>query len=403
MQKQNSALTGYVDVISRSVISGWAEDAGSDTPVSISIRSNDKELAVVNCTAVRQDVSEAGFKNGRSFHFNPIRFLTQGVNDIEILFAKTNCRIPNGQASLEYDQAQHVADHWSSMYRDKHHYITRWWQCERIVRHVNKKVCGESIPGLSHGLYRRIQNRFQDRLPFEKGISIGCGEALKEIDFVKMGIVRSFDLFELSEYAIEEGTRQIEAAGLSHCMTYHLRDPFQATGMKELYDVVFWNNSLHHMLNVDDAIGWSRNALKKSGIFVMDEFVGPSYMQWSDRALEINTGVRESLPPGYLQDPRDPGNTLPIKMERPNLDEFCAIDPSECADSGRILESLERCFPNLEVIPTGGAVYHLALNDILHNILKADDQKLLDQVLSVDDDCIALGETQYAVAIGLVE
>jgi SAM-dependent methyltransferase len=210
-------------------------------------------------------------------------------------------------------------------------------------------------------------------------------------------------LYELSQYAIDQGTQLIRNAGLSKRMKYHLRDPFQAQGLESSYDVVFWNNSLHHMFDVNDAIQWSKKVLKQSGILVMDEFVGPSYMQWSDRLLEINTRIRERLPPAYLQDPRNKGHILPVKMERPNVDEFCAIDPSECVDSGRILETLKKHFPNLEVIPTGGGVYHLALNDVLHNVLQADDQTLLDQLLAIDDECIALGETHYAVAIGMLE
>jgi len=133
----------------------------------------------------------------------------------------------------------------------------------------------------------------------------------------------------------------------------------------------------------------------------MDDFVGPSHMQWSDRMLEINTRVRERLPTRYLQDPRDQTRRLPVKIERPNLDEFCAIDPSECADSGRILDSLKQHFPAAKVVLTGGGVYHLALNDVLHNILMEDDQATLDQILKADDECIDLGETHYAVAIAV--
>jgi SAM-dependent methyltransferase len=210
-------------------------------------------------------------------------------------------------------------------------------------------------------------------------------------------------LYELSQYAIDQGAERIKNAHLSGRMKYHLRDPFQGVGLEGCYDVVFWNNSLHHMFDVNAAIQWSKKVLKKSGILVMDEFVGPSYMQWSDRLLEINTKVRERLPAEYLQDPRNKGSVLAVKMERPNVDEFCAIDPSECVDSSRILESLQKHFPNLEVIPTGGGVYHLALNDVLHNILQAGDHTLLDQLLTIDDECIGLGETHYAVAIGMVE
>src|SRR5207248_9310642 len=146
---------------------------------------------------------------------------------------------------------------------------------------------------------------FIGRLPFTRGVSVGCGEAVKEIDFVKMGLAESFDLYELSKYAIEQGRQHIENAGLASQMTYFECDAFSVSGLESGYDVVFWNNLLHHMFDVAKAIEWSKCVLRSGGVFVMDDFVGPSHMQWSDRLLEINSGVRARLPARYLKDPRD--------------------------------------------------------------------------------------------------
>jgi len=77
------------------------------------------------------------------------------------------------------------------------------------------------------------------------------------------------------------------------------------------------------------------------------------------------------------------------------------IDPSECADSARILPELLRIFPDAWVQKTGGGIYHLGLNDILHNIIVAEDFQLLEQLLELDDQCIEIGETHYAVAIAV--
>src|SRR5438067_2835135 len=93
---------GHVDVISRNVISGWAEDPNSNDPVSISVFIDNKRVTTVECTDHRQDVIDAGFRNGRTFYLNPIRNLSQGLNFIEVRFANTNSLVPNGQATLEY-------------------------------------------------------------------------------------------------------------------------------------------------------------------------------------------------------------------------------------------------------------------------------------------------------------
>ncbi len=58
-----------------------------------------------------------------------------------------------------------------------------------------------------------------------------------------------------------------------------------------------------------------------------------------------------------------------------------------------------RIFPDAWVRKTGGGIYHVALNDVLRNILAAQDYALLERLLEYDDQCVELGETHYAVAI----
>jgi hypothetical protein len=92
---------------------------------------------------------------------------------------------------------------------------------------------------------------------------------------------------------------------------------------------------------------------------------------------------------------------LAPRVDRTPVPAIIAADPSECADSSNILPELMRIFPDAWVRKTGGGVYHLAVNDILHNIVAAKDYDLLERLLEVDDECIKIGETHYAVAIAV--
>jgi SAM-dependent methyltransferase len=145
-------------------------------------------------------------------------------------------------------------------------------------------------------------------------------------------------------------------------------DTFHLATEPEQYDLVHWNNSLHHMLDVEPAIEWSWRVLKPGGLFYMDDFVGPDRFQWTPQMLLVATAVRQS-------------------------------DPSEAADSSRILECVRRRFPGADIMLTGGVVYHLALSDILANFKEDEDLTLLDRLLEVDDMCTAVGETHYAIAL----
>ena len=160
----------------------------------------------------------------------------------------------------------------------------------------------------------------------------------------------------------------------------------------------------------------------------MDDFVGPSRFQWSDQMLQVASRVRAVLPEKYLSQPVPTSYIGEVKravkwalklalknsrfssqgrplystvISRPTVEAMIADDPSEAADSARILAAVKKYFPNAEVTLTGGAMYGLALNDILQNFDEHKDRHLLDLILIIDDLCAALGETQYATALAI--
>jgi hypothetical protein len=96
-----------------------------------------------------------------------------------------------------------------------------------------------------------------------------------------------------------------------------------------------------------------------------------------------------------------PKAVLPKLVNRPDADAIIADDPSEAADSERILESVKKYFPDAEITLTGGVVYHLALNDILRNFDESGDRHLLDLLMIIDGLCADLGETHYATALSI--
>ncbi len=88
-------------------------------------------------------------------------------------------------------------------------------------------------------------------------------------------------------------------------------------------------------------------------------------------------------------------------LHRPDLDAFIAADPSEAADSDKILDCIRLVFPDAEIIPTGGVVYHLALNDVLANFDDERDATLLQSLLLLDAALAGAGHSQYAVALAM--
>ena len=132
----------------------------------------------------------------------------------------------------------------------------------------------------------------------------------------------------------------------------------------------------------------------------MDDFVGPDYFQWSPSMLLVATAVRQSLADRFLVNPQNRSAMLPRIVEKIDPERLRRTDPSEAAESSRILDLVRQRFPGCEISLTGGVVYHLALSNLLANFREEDDS-LLERLLTLDDLCTAMGETHYAVALAL--
>jgi len=129
----------------------------------------------------------------------------------------------------------------------------------------------------------------------------------------------------------------------------------------------------------------------------MDEYVGPSRMQFPQWVLDANTSYRQSLPPHYKLNPYTHGELVADKMVNASIDDMIYWDPSEAADSSNIISALKLFFPDAKIRLTGGMIYHLGLNDILHNI--HDNIEEIRRALALDDQLTERGVSQYAVAV----
>lgn len=293
-----------------------------------------------------------------------------------------------------------VGSYWSGR-EHKANPVRHFWTSPTIVRHINRRVCGVPVNGMSQGLTERLKQHFPNKR-FKRGISVGCGEGIKEAKLIKQGIVETFDLFELSTDRISKGKRNAEKLEIADRMNFVHDDAFSKDDI-ESYDFVNWTASLHHMFNVKQAVEWSFDILKKGGIFYMDEYVGPNHLQFTDEMLELASDIRQNLPSQYLCDPKKPDQFVPIQCKRRNLEKLLLRDPSEAADSSKIIESVQEYFPDAEIIFTGGIVYFIALDGIMGNFneKQEDDVKFLNLLLKIDDLLSDAGHNIRASALAV--
>ena len=298
------------------------------------------------------------------------------------------------------DDVQRAARHWDARAKRSNSVMVRWWQCPQILRHINRKLSGEPVDGFAGGLRAWLARELGGRV-LTRGISVGCGNGAKEMGLLKAGLVERFDLFEISQVRISQGISLAESQGLSDRVSFFLKDAFE-TERKARYDLVYWDNALHHMPDARAACEWSRQVLCPGGYIVVNDYIGADRFQHSDRALDYASRVRRSFPGKFLENGARPGAFVPERVTRIDRDRLIAQDPSEAADSARIVGEVSRLFPGGRWIMLGGVIYHTGLNDIIWNFDRYGAGGLLDGCLIVDDLLSDLGENEYGAFMAQV-
>lgn len=300
--------------------------------------------------------------------------------------------------NIENKVDKYWSEHWSECDSKNASARDGWWKSPHIVRHVNKTICGEELEGWNAGPMKLLRQALSPDNTVEEALSVGCGLAHKEMDLLQEGLVQHFTCFDLSEEAIKIAKKHAEEKGLSDRILLLKEDFFASEYANKKYDMVFWDNSLHHMMNAVYAIEKSYDVLNKGGIFFCHDYVGKSRFQFSDMEMAIINGVRIMLPDPLFAG-MERGTVIPKYIPRPKLEYMMMVDPSEAADSESILPGIAKVFPEALVIPTGGLIYFKGLEGILRNI--EDDSVLLEYLLSLDDEAIRMGLTLYAFALAV--
>ncbi len=293
------------------------------------------------------------------------------------------------------DLHKQVGDIWSGRYENGQSAgRMRWSGSETVIRHISNIICGAPLASINDAKISLLQ-KISKRLPHARGISIGCGTGLNEIALLEAGIVSRFDCYELSEKAVENGMLEAQKRNLEGRIVFHRQDVFALPLAPGSFDLVYWDNAMHHMFDADAAMRWSKEMLAPNGCFFMHDFVGPTRFQWSEEQMRLVKQVLEGLDDAYFL---IPNSEYMWKKEpsRMSVEEMMEADPSEAADSDNILPAFAKHFPEGAVIPLGGLLYALGLDGIIVNI--PEKSLLLQKLLKLDEMFARQGHNYYAVS-----
>jgi SAM-dependent methyltransferase len=232
-----------------------------------------------------------------------------------------------------------------------------------------------------------------------RGLEIGGGLGQQAINCYKMLGAERFDVLDLSSYAVEHGNQSARENGLN--IHYSVADLNTDTLPADTYDLIIANGSMHHIKNLEHIFEQINRALRPGGALFINEYVGPNYVQWTEKQLGIMNQLAAVLP-DRLNRFRERNDAVVREITRIPLDIFAKHDPSESVRSSEILPMMHRYMDVVEVRPFGHTILYELLRGRIHNYdqkSEADDtilrllcvfeKVLIDEGVLPSDFCLA--------------
>lgn len=232
-------------------------------------------------------------------------------------------------------------------------------------------------------------------------LSLACGAGANERRWAETGMFARIDGIDISPTRIQAARREAREAGSDHLLHFEVADVRTYEFDDAAYDVVIAESALHHISGLHELAPRLRRAMKRGGLLILNDFVGPARFQWTDSQLEITSNLLRDLPEKYRR--RWKTGAVKTSFHRPGRLMMWLSDPSEAVESDVILTALSDVFETVELRPYGGTILQLLFDDIAHNFLDGSEEtaEILRHCFEVEDAALASGDIESDFVYGV--
>lgn len=251
-----------------------------------------------------------------------------------------------------------------------------WWIIPAIKERQNAIISGNSHTDyetyISAKYFKNDQNHTL--------VSLGCGVGSHEIKLARLNPLIQITGYDISKELISHAQRLAEEEGLQH-IEFKSEDVYKINFKNESVDYFLFHASLHHFRELEEFISHKiYPALKKGGLIIIHEFVGPNRMNFPKEQIDYcNYSLRHIISPANRRILHTP--LFKNRCYRLGKLRMWISDPSECVDSESILPVLQKNFRTLELKNLGGNILMPVLKHIAHHFTSQN----LDELRKVMD------------------
>lgn len=266
---------------------------------------------------------------------------------------------------------------------------TQWQDTPGIGKRWNQMITGDP----DQGYIEYVVEKYLTATQPSHVLSLGCGNGWWEQAWAAKYPFSTVIGYDISPRSIETARRSAREMATRTVFEYQVADVNSLNLGTHVFDLVLMNAALHHADHLEHVLSQVASHLSAEGLFVLNEFVGPSRFQWTDRQLEIINGLLAVMPHRYRESRLIPGR-YKAQVSRPTIEHMLRTDPSEAVRSAEIMHVLPDYFEIVECKPWGGAVLHLLLYEIAGNFSenRPEDVRLLHTLFEIEDQLLQLGD-----------
>ena len=287
-----------------------------------------------------------------------------------------------------------TADHWSenTLNNDFFSANNYWLAVPEVNKRYNQKATlGQNPNWAVYFLNKYVPNKKEAVMA-----SIGCGAGQLECLLAQNNGFAQCDAFDIAPGAIEIAKKAAHDKGFHH-INYEVSDVNGMSLKENHYDVIWFNNSLHHISQLEFLYEQIVHALKPNGYLIFNEYIGPSRFDFTPRQKEVMKAAFALIPMRFKRS-FVPGHNEPYLLSTaiPDPAEVERVDPSESVRSEEIMMLLEDYFDIVEYNVTGGTILQFLLLGIAGNFRTDDPEsiRVLDMLFAIEDTLIDIGDIQ---------
>ncbi|MDO8649566.1 MAG: class I SAM-dependent methyltransferase [Candidatus Peregrinibacteria bacterium] len=277
-----------------------------------------------------------------------------------------------------------VAKYWDKQFARMEGDNGYWTNNVIVAEHINTLMTGENtrwLPWLFHSY-------FGERT-FRSALSVCCGNGSQELDMYNTGCVEQIHGFDLSPGAIQSARERFSTAGIHDAaFRFQVEDAREFSAPDHSYDLILCAGALHHLRDLESTLANMHSLLSDDGFFVLVEYVGPNYHQWTPLQLSATNSILERIDPLLLR------NHQREFLKRPSRTRMLLSDPSESPRSQEIPHLVRNSFRVVYERAYNGTLIHPLhplLNADLVNVDDEDFDALVRSVISLEADLIQQG------------